>query len=420
MAPRTIYANLGDGYQPFSLWDQSLADMGSLGVTPCTATGTNAIVLTPIAGAFAPNVTTPQTLQLFSFVATATSTNSVTVQIGGISPRNLLRIDGSTQAAANDILINVSYLIGWNGSVFQILAPASNLVNPTISGAAISGSTISGSTITTSTFNGNTWTAGTGTLTLGSGKTLTASNSLTLAGTDGTTITFQGTDTYVGRSTTDTLSNKTFVAPALGTPASGILTNATGLPVSTGISGLGSGVATFLATPNSANLASAISDETGSGAAVFATSPSLTTPVIAGITNGTPPAAGKVGEIITATVPIGSAVALTTGTNATVITLSLTAGIWLVGGSVGVLLSAGTLTHTHASQGNGRTTIQTAPAGGTTAIHTTSSNPNGWLLPLSLLPYNLSGSASINAVVLADFSGGTGSAYGVMWGLRIA
>jgi hypothetical protein len=52
---------------------------------------------------------------------------------------------------------------------------------------------------------------------------------------------------------------------ALGTPTSGTLTNATGLPVSSGISGLGSGVATFLATPSSANFASMITDEIGTG-----------------------------------------------------------------------------------------------------------------------------------------------------------
>ena len=52
---------------------------------------------------------------------------------------------------------------------------------------------------------------------------------------------------------------------ALGTPASATLTNATGLPVSTGISGLGTGVATFLATPSSANLASMVTDEIGTG-----------------------------------------------------------------------------------------------------------------------------------------------------------
>ncbi len=65
---------------------------------------------------------------------------------------------------------------------------------------------------------------------------------------------------------------------ALGTPSSGTLTNATGLPVTSGISGLGTGVATFLATPSSANLIAAVTDETGTGSLVFATSPTLTTP----------------------------------------------------------------------------------------------------------------------------------------------
>ena len=41
--------------------------------------------------------------------------------------------------------------------------------------------------------------------------------------------------------------NRTLVAPILGTPTSGTLSNCTGLPVSTGISGLGTGVATALA-----------------------------------------------------------------------------------------------------------------------------------------------------------------------------
>jgi hypothetical protein len=76
----------------------------------------------------------------------------------------------------------------------------------------------------------------------------------------------------------------TLVTPILGTPQSATLTNATGLPISTGVSGLGTGVATFLATPSSANLASAVTDETGSGALVFANTPTLVTPNIGAAT----------------------------------------------------------------------------------------------------------------------------------------
>lgn len=67
---------------------------------------------------------------------------------------------------------------------------------------------------------------------------------------------------------------------ALGTPASATLTNATGLPISTGVSGLGAGIATFLATPSSANLVSAVTDETGSGSLVFASIPTIVSPII--------------------------------------------------------------------------------------------------------------------------------------------
>jgi hypothetical protein len=49
----------------------------------------------------------------------------------------------------------------------------------------------------------------------------------------------------------------------------------------------GTGVLTFLGTPSSANLAAAVTDETGSGALVFATSPTLVTPVLGTPSSGT-------------------------------------------------------------------------------------------------------------------------------------
>ena len=81
-------------------------------------------------------------------------------------------------------------------------------------------------------------------------------------------------------------TNPVFTTPNLGTPSAATLTNATGLPVASGISGLGANVATMLATPSSANVAAAITDETGTGTLVLATSPSLVTPNI-GAASGT-------------------------------------------------------------------------------------------------------------------------------------
>jgi hypothetical protein len=69
--------------------------------------------------------------------------------------------------------------------------------------------------------------------------------------------------------------------------------------IATDIGGLGTGIATFLGTPSSTNLISAITDETGSGSLVFATSPTLVTPILGTPTSGNLSNCTDVGRSVT-------------------------------------------------------------------------------------------------------------------------
>ena len=152
-------------------------------------------------------------------------------------------------------------------------------------------------------------------------KALSTGGAVTSVGGTGTVngITLTGTVTSTGNLTlggaltgVDLTSQVTGILPVAngGTGSSSttfvnLTTNVTGtLPVAnggTGITSFGAGIADFLGTPSSANLATAVTDETGSGALVFATSPTLVTPAL-----GTPSA-------LVATNATGTAAGLTAG-----------------------------------------------------------------------------------------------------------
>ena len=152
----------------------------------------------------------------------------------------------------------------------DVAGPASATDNALVRFDSTTGKLIQNSVVTVADTTGNM--AGVGTLSVG--------GELTYGG-----VTLTNGVTGTGKMVLDT--SPTLVTPALGTPASGVLTNATGLPISSGVSGLGTGVATFLGTPSSANLAAAVTDETGTGALVFATSPTFVTPILGTPTSGT-------------------------------------------------------------------------------------------------------------------------------------
>jgi hypothetical protein len=184
------------------------------------------------------------------------------------------------------------------------LAGTETLTNKTLTSPSLTTPTLGVASATTINKVALTAPATGSTLTIADGKTFTASNTLTFTGTDSSSVAFGtgGTVAYTGgtlaqfAATTSSqiagvisdetgsgslvfATSPTLVTPNLGTPSALTLTNATGLPISTGVSGLGTGVATFLATPSSANLAAAVTGEAGSGALVFDTSPAITTSI---------------------------------------------------------------------------------------------------------------------------------------------
>jgi len=190
-------------------------------------------------------------------------------------------------------------------------------------------------------------------------------------------------------------TSPTLVTPALGTPASGVLTNCTGLPVATGVSGLGTGVAAFLATPSSANLRTALTDETGTGSAVFATSPTLVTPALGTVASGNISACTSTSMVLTTPV-LGAA----TGTS-----LSTT----------GSQTITGTGKQGYATGSGGAVTQLTSKATGVTLDKTNGqiTMNNASLAATSIVSFTLTNSTieAGDIIVMNHISGGTLGAY---------
>jgi len=160
--------------------------------------------------------------------------------------------------------------------------------------------------------------------------------------------------------------------PTLGTVGQADLINATGLPISTGVAGLGTGVATFLGTPSSANLRTAVTDETGTGSLVFATSPTLVTPNL-----GTP-------TTLVATNATGTALGLIAGSAVT--NANLTGAVTSVGNatSLGSFTSAQLITALTDETGSGSAVFSNSPTLVNPALGT----------PSALVGTNITGTAA--------------------------
>jgi len=224
---------------------------------------------------------------------------------------NTLDYPGSITSATwngNNIALNRG---GTNAS---LTASAGSVPYSTASALALSAVGTSGQVLTSQGTSAPTWTTPTtGTVTSVTGTApvvssggatpvismpaATGSVNGYLTSTDWTTFNSKGSGTVTSVAATVPSFLSIAGSPITSSGTLAISLSGTALPVAnggTGITSFGTGVATWLGTPSSANLAAAVTDETGSGLLVFGTAPALNTPVVTNYTETLyAPAAGS-------------------------------------------------------------------------------------------------------------------------------
>ena len=231
-------------------------------------------------------------------VATATSVNGTTIPETKTLVVTTDKLNVLASTSSSELAGIISDETGTGALVF---ANTPTLVTPNIGAATGTSLVLSGDLTvngTTTTINSTEITVDDKNLTLGSVTTPTDAGAdgggLTLKGaTDKTFSWVDATDAWTSSEHINLASGKAFyLNGTLETAATQTLTNKTidgasntlTVRIANDVSGLGTGVATFLATPSSANLAAALTDEAGSGTVAFTTSPTFVTPAIGAAT----------------------------------------------------------------------------------------------------------------------------------------
>lgn len=209
----------------------------------------------------------------------------------------------------------------------------------------------------------------------------------------------------------DDSGNATFTGGVIGTSGS-----FTTLAASSTVSG--TGFSTYLASPPAIGTTTPAAGKFTTLQATSTITPSTTAGII-GTTAADNANAGSVGEAITSSVAVGSAVALTTNTPANITSISLTAGDWDVSGLVATN-PAGSTTQSNLGAAINTTsaTFPTAGTAGWTQWPFSVAAGNAEFVPVGPVRINVSTTTTVYLIAQSVFAASTNAAYGTIYARR--